>query len=240
VLYDHQLKFVNALLKQLPPEQVLPSAGKAVPILLPSYLRSPPVRQGPFLFQPAPHELDQSPGGDATDIVYTTFDDNPRGDSERFGVIMVAFQDGKVDVCLDLDKIEAKWGASKMVRLVNSHALSYVDIRFQEDLPVLTVTETIDLGCVSKLIQSQVANVADILAQNHPVFHRDPIYADTVYVYHAFGMHCILLRSWARALAHAISTSSDNSTSAELEAVLAADQGADTIYMVDTFSPFEK
>lgn len=72
-------------------------------------------RQGPFLLQPAPPEI--GPGDDdaensATDIVYLTLDedeDATEGATEKLGVIGIVYQDGKVDICLDTDKVEAKW-----------------------------------------------------------------------------------------------------------------------------------
>jgi nucleoporin NUP82 len=50
--------------------------------------------------------------GDATDIVYLAFgadDDEGEGETERLGVVLMAYQDGRVDVCLDVEKLEAKW-----------------------------------------------------------------------------------------------------------------------------------
>ena len=76
-------------------------------------MKNPPLRQGPFLLQPAPLTLDGSEEGDATDIMYLAFDKDDEfdddGETERLGLVLVAFQDGKVDVCLDVDKIEARW-----------------------------------------------------------------------------------------------------------------------------------
>lgn len=77
-------------------------------------------RQGPFLLQPSPRTLEGGEGGDATDIVYLAFgtdeDDEGEGETERLGVVLVVFQDGKVDVCLDVEKVEARW-ESKMVSI---------------------------------------------------------------------------------------------------------------------------
>ena len=70
-------------------------------------------RQGPFLLQPSPRTLEGGEGGDATDIVYLAFgtdeDDEGEGETERLGVVLVAYQDGRVDVCLDVEKVEARW-----------------------------------------------------------------------------------------------------------------------------------
>jgi nucleoporin NUP82 len=71
------------------------------------------LRQGPFLLQPAPITLDGSEGGDVTDILYLSFDKDDEndddGETERLGVVLIVTQDGKVDVCLDVDKVEARW-----------------------------------------------------------------------------------------------------------------------------------
>ena len=78
----------------------------------PTTIKSLPLRQGPFLLQPAPHNLEGSEGGNATDITYLSFGnsfEDVEGETERLGVILIAFQDGKIDVCLDVDKVEARW-----------------------------------------------------------------------------------------------------------------------------------
>jgi nucleoporin NUP82 len=76
-------------------------------------MKTPPLRQGPFLLQPAPLMLDGSECGDVTDILYLSFDKDDEidddGDTERLGVVLIVGQDGKVDVCLDVDKVEARW-----------------------------------------------------------------------------------------------------------------------------------
>lgn len=113
-LYDYQHKYVTALIKQLPPGTVFPSVSRPVLIHPPSTIKSPPARQGPFLLQPSPRTLDGSDGGDATDITYLSFDaeggeDSDGKETEHLGVVVVAFQDGKVDICLDVDKVEARW-----------------------------------------------------------------------------------------------------------------------------------
>lgn len=70
-------------------------------------------RQGPFLLQPAPRTLDGVECSDAADIVYLVFgaddDDEGEGETDRLGIVLVAYQDGRVDVCLDVDKVEARW-----------------------------------------------------------------------------------------------------------------------------------
>lgn len=111
--YSYQHKYISALLKQLPPGTVFPATSRSVLLHPPTTVKSPPLRQGPFLLQPAPLILDGSEGGEATDILYLAFDKDDEtdddGETERLGVVLVVAQDGKVDVCLDVDKVEARW-----------------------------------------------------------------------------------------------------------------------------------
>lgn len=89
-----------------------PSA-RTVVIHPPTTIKNSVAKQGPFLFQPSPLPLEQSEGSDAaTDIVYMTFENSSLEDeaeAAQLGVILIVFQDGRVDVCLDVDKIEARW-----------------------------------------------------------------------------------------------------------------------------------
>jgi len=131
-IYDYQRKYVNALIKQLPPGTVFPAASRSVLMHPPPTIKSAPARQGPFLLQPSPRTLGGSEGGDATDIAYLAFGTDEEGDSEggeteHLGVVMIAFQDGKVDVCLDVEKIEARW-ESRQVRLPSCFMGRAVDL----------------------------------------------------------------------------------------------------------------
>ncbi|KZT12830.1 uncharacterized protein LAESUDRAFT_668845 [Laetiporus sulphureus 93-53] len=196
-LYEHQHKYVSALVKQLPPGTVYPAAPRTIRMYPPTVVKNIPVRQGPFLLQPSPRSLEGSDGGDATDIAYMAFgsdiEEEFEGETERLGVIVAAFQDGRVDVYLDVEKVEARWEHKK-------HPDS--------DLPMLAVYETIDLGIVDML--SKVATstsesaLLDLIQANHPVFLSDPIHDDMIYVYHAFGVHALQLGPVLRSLAHAL------------------------------------
>ena len=57
--------------------------------------------------------IDGSEGGDATDITYVAFgsdvEEGVEGETERLGLVLAAFQDGRVDVYLDVEKVEARW-----------------------------------------------------------------------------------------------------------------------------------
>ncbi|KAI0796551.1 nuclear pore component-domain-containing protein [Abortiporus biennis] len=195
-LYDYQHRYVSALLKQLPPGTAFPAAPRAINMHPPTTIKSKPIRQGPFLLQPSPRELDGSEGVDATDITYLTFgtndDEESDGETERLGVVLITSKDGKVDICLDVEKVEAKWEHRGHVN---------------NDLPMLAVYETIDLGLVFNLSRS---SAKELLQGNHPVFLRDPIQDETVYVYHAFGVHALLLGPLLRNLAAALRDDNSN------------------------------
>ena len=119
-LYDYQHKYVSALLKQLPPGTAFPATSRPVSVHPPSTIKAKAIRQGPFLLQPSPRMLEYSEGADATDILCMSFggdsDEEEESDVERLGVVLVAFQDGKIDVCLDVEKIEAKWEHRQVCR----------------------------------------------------------------------------------------------------------------------------
>lgn len=118
-MYEYQHKYVGALVKQLPTGTVFPAESRYVVLHPPTTIKNATIRQGPFLLQPSPLSVEGSEGGDATDIVYLAFgndeEEGSEGETERLGVVMVAYQDGKVDVCLDVDKVEARW-ENKQVR----------------------------------------------------------------------------------------------------------------------------
>lgn len=128
-IYAYQLKYVISLSRQIPESSssILATSSRTVNINAPSIARSRPMVQGPFLLQPSPLEL-QGEEGQATDIAYIDvtgssslhLDDN--GNEERLGVIALSYSDGKVDVCLDAEKIEAIW---EPVKVFNSPHLSY-------------------------------------------------------------------------------------------------------------------
>ena len=123
VLYEYQHKYVTALVKQLPSGTPFPTQSQTVPIRPPTTIKHEPLRQGPFLLQPSPLAVEGSEGGDATDIIYTVLgneeDDEYDGETEKLGIVMIAYQDGKVDVCLDVDKVEARW-EKKTVKFISS------------------------------------------------------------------------------------------------------------------------
>jgi nucleoporin NUP82 len=73
---------------------------------------------------------------------------------------------------------------------------------------MLAVYETIDLGLISSLSRISCSPtdtpIMGLLQGNYPVFHTDPIHDDTVYVYHAFGVHALYLGPMLQSLAAAL------------------------------------
>ncbi|KAF9263555.1 hypothetical protein L218DRAFT_901764 [Marasmius fiardii PR-910] len=189
-LYDYQRRYVTALLKQLPPGTVFPAPSRSVIMHPPTIIKSSPTRQGPFLLQPSPRMLQGSDGGDATDIAYLSlgcdYDRESEGDeasAESLGFVFITYQDGKVDLCLDVEKVEARWESKQIP---------------SSDLPMLAVYESIDLGLVSLLtsLSSSKPNQSalELLQGNQPIIIPDPVHSDTLYVYHAFGVHALNLQ----------------------------------------------
>nr|GAT54001.1 predicted protein [Mycena chlorophos] len=219
LLYDYQRKYVSALIKQLPPGTVFPATSRSVPMHPPSTVKVKPTRQGPFLLQPAPRTIPGSEGGDATDLMYISFgseedrDAGDGGETGHLGVVLVAYQDGKVDVCLDVEKVEARWDVST---------------KREMELPMLAVYETIDLGLVTTL-----AGQLNLLEGNYAAFLADPIHDDTVYVYHAMGVHSLNLGQLLHNLSSALRADDENTA---LSSALKKATGTSVTPIVTTFS----
>jgi nucleoporin NUP82 len=133
--------------------------------------------QGPFRLQPAPHELEDTDGGDAVDIAYLGSGDKHSSvlENDGVGVLVIAYQDGKVDVCIDIEKAEGKWIDTSDER----------PDTMTNDLPCLVVYETIDIG--------RGMNPNRSIMGNYPVLVIDPVLSCILYVYHAQGIHSISL-----------------------------------------------
>ncbi|KAG9039651.1 hypothetical protein FRB95_009232 [Tulasnella sp. JGI-2019a] len=254
VMFDRQFKFIHTLLKQTTSRQVpsVPRNATDMPSRL-VHIRRPesgigsqvPVRQGPFLLTPAPDELEEGNGEDASDITYILCSSNPqqcdtawtnedinelpsepRRREEDLGVILVAHGSGMIDVCLDTDKIHALWEDSQSL---------------DEDasLPVLTVYETIDLGLASS---TSGAGAEALLASNAPLFYPHPFEHGTLYVSHAFGIHSLDLSPWSTLFTNAMLHDSAVEKRARRRWADVIEQAPETdvTCLIDTFSPENK
>lgn len=244
-LFDYQRKYVSALLKQLPPGS---SASDLQPasIRAPSTIKHEPMRQGPFLLQPAPRALEGSDGGDATDIAYLSFGGtDPSGaELERLGAVLIAYQDGRVDVCLDVEKVEARWSIKQVWYSIPCH--QYSQHLFQSStpgLPMLAVYETIDMGLITLLKTNSGPNerLLDLLRANFPMFYRDPVHSDIVYIYHAFGVHSLDFSSLVEPLADALQhAGEEDGGESSLANAVEASKGTAVQRLVSTFSTHQK
>lgn len=201
-IYNLQLQYVNALVRQVTatPSPSSSAAGddadpwtSLTPITAPLHLPGAPALQGPFLLQPGTVDLENftAEGGEeprACDIAYVGYGGaastrGGEGEGESLGVIVTAWNDGKVELMVEVEKVEARWGH-----------------KATDEAPSLVVYETLDLGLAAELLNGPSSLprevVDDVLPLNYPVITRDPLYADTLYVQHAFGAHCIGIGGW--------------------------------------------
>ena len=106
---------------------------------------------------------------------------------------------------------------------------------------MLAVYESIDLGIVSTLTKASNrpgASLLDLVQGNYPVFQSDPIHDDTLYVYQAFGVHVLNLRSLLKSLAAVLRDGNDSEagSSSGLEASLETVKSTDVQPILLTFS----
>ncbi|ODQ53724.1 hypothetical protein SAICODRAFT_6971 [Saitoella complicata NRRL Y-17804] len=120
-----------------------------------------PAIQGPFLFQPAPLYFSDDEIY-ATDITYVS--------SGFIGVLVIASSDGKLDVCLDVEPVEAMWANAG------------------QNCPVVSVYESINLG-----LEKYANKFAPVLLKDE---HAPGIF----YIKHCAGVHQINVSTWLAAL----------------------------------------
>ncbi|KAI1314958.1 hypothetical protein EDD11_001442 [Mortierella claussenii] len=185
-------EWLDSLLESMQPH---PFSDEMVIVHSPVLKVATPTRQGPFLYQPAPIELEDDDNR-ANDILCL--------DTEATEVIAVAHSSGKVDVCIVVDRPAPRWGLPR--KLKNNGKYAAHEDR-HEDLPVISVYESIDLGLLKIFGTSSITTTGGYSLQekrmgipNHPVLEADPKYGDTFYVYHEAGAHCISIRPWLEEL----------------------------------------
>ncbi|KAG0310912.1 hypothetical protein BGZ99_010466 [Dissophora globulifera] len=159
-------------------------------------------RQGPFLFQPAPIELEDDDNR-AYDILSL--------ETEAAEVLAMAYSSGRVDVCIAVERPSARWTVQQ-VRKKDSGSYGFDDTVEDEDedddyFPTISVYESIDLGLLrvfgtTNSTQGGGYGMAEqrLGIPNHPVLAADAMYGDTFYVYHEAGAHCISIVPWLEEL----------------------------------------
>lgn len=188
---------------------------------------------GPHLLRPAPIELSDRREPSACDILVSRVSSDEGGTSsdahkEALTIVVVAMDDGRVDVCMAISGGQAAWSetrreqeqtmsrravkprtpraGSKAGRFTLSDSdeteeeEDEADETFEtedltqhtaESLPTLLVYESIDLS-------AGLGSPDEVLSL--PSLVLDPIYSDTVYVYHSAGAYALSFRPWSARL----------------------------------------
>ncbi|KAG0148788.1 hypothetical protein CROQUDRAFT_654356 [Cronartium quercuum f. sp. fusiforme G11] len=235
----HSLDFLNAIEKLSQAREDL--ASGALPptselIDLYGMLKARPLRQGPFLMQPSPIELNTESEELATDLIHVRYqsqsstshpDSDPSASS--VGVFMIAYQ-SRIDVHIEVDKIEPCWQPHGVVLSEETEQL----------LPVLITHETIDLQ-LPKDIQTVEDTFGIASDQENRLsihFVRDTRHPDVVFVWHRFGVQAVSMFRWIERLTGIFQ---DYSTSAsippaDLQQAINGLGGGDVKWVVKTAS----
>nr|CAG8564606.1 12144_t:CDS:10 [Entrophospora candida] len=139
----------------------------------PANIQNDLLLQGPFSMRPNPLELSHHPF-DASDIIYLN--------TQPTSVIVIASSNGRLDIFLEVDKIEAFWEIQGLNEFIDS--------------PVLLLYESIDLGFIKSFVtptSNSPFSSKITTSLNHPVLLEDPQYKDMFYVCNFAGVHAIRL-----------------------------------------------
>lgn len=99
---------------------------------------------------------------------------------------------------------------------------------------MLAVYEMIDLGIVSMLSKVD-GSLLELLHENYPVFSRDPIHDEALYLYHSFGVHALNLGALLQSLAVALRAENENREGLLLQEIQKS-QGIGVQPILSTFS----
>ncbi len=122
-LYDQQSIYVHSLIKTIPSFENPPHSNQVVPVQRPIIIKVDPVVQGPFLMQPAPDEKELADGfGEgACDLLYVSYRKSQKKAKEascspEISLLLIVYQHGRVDICVDLEKVEPVWHSNSVSR----------------------------------------------------------------------------------------------------------------------------
>lgn len=122
-LYDQQSIYVHSLIKTIPSFENPPHPNQVVPVQRPIIIKVDPVVQGPFLLQPAPDEkeLAEGFGEGACDLLFVSYRKSQKKAKETpsspdISLLLIAYQNGRVDICVDLEKVEPVWHLNSVSR----------------------------------------------------------------------------------------------------------------------------
>ncbi|KAG5519929.1 hypothetical protein PMAC_000206 [Pneumocystis sp. 'macacae'] len=130
----------------------------------PNISKFPVLVQGPFLFQPAPLEFSSKHVVASNIIALGT---------NTIGVLAISYTDGKIDICIEVDRIEPKWLLNK-----NEH---------YQSISYLSTYESIMVMDSKNVFKSAENNIKDSF------LIRDLRRADTFYFYYKTGIYSIML-----------------------------------------------
>ncbi|ORY54488.1 hypothetical protein BCR35DRAFT_335787, partial [Leucosporidium creatinivorum] len=254
-IYNHQLHYVNSLLRLAQSSSSTAETEEApnsstVSILTPHHpTPDPPALQGPFLLQPGSRDLENGVEDPrATDLAYLAY----RGEGEEaeqgeaMGVLVVCWNDGKVELGVEGEKVEGKWSAGGAARRETTprrrkggFSAYDSDEDEQEEVdapPTLLIYETISLGLSSLLPPASIDQT--LSTTSYPTITLDPLYSsDTIYIKHALGAHCVGIRSWAEGLRKALKSSEEEGEEGEVERELKKGKKSSVAWVLKTVSP---
>ncbi|KAI9607003.1 hypothetical protein KEM48_001660 [Puccinia striiformis f. sp. tritici PST-130] len=150
-----------------------------------------PVRQGPFLMTPSPIETNENEEETVSDLLHFRSNDG-------LGVFMIAYQT-RIDVCLEVEKIEPKWTSTSDLEEKTT------------ELPTLVTYECIDLDLTDQ--DSLDSDEEGMDSHRQLKMKIDERYQDTIYVSHRLGVDEISIQPWIESLIRGLSTEQDGGLS---------------------------
>ncbi|GAA5975834.1 hypothetical protein JCM5350_000749 [Sporobolomyces pararoseus] len=226
--FSLELQFLQTLLRQIPnrEDNEEEEGGEFLefnsPISRPSLQ---PIPSGPYLFSPSTTELSntsttvESPH--ASDIISLSIGTSANsttsketesvggGEGEGLGILLIVYSDGKMEVCLQIEKPQPKFkgeftSQALVLRSRGAGGVLEEEEEEEEELPILWVSETLDLGYLNEVPKGKEGELLDE-GRNWPILKRDPLYANgndstTVWIYSRFGVQCFVLGDRVRQL----------------------------------------
>lgn len=193
--------------------------------------------------QPTPdeNELADGFGEGACDLLYVSYrgpQKKPKevSSSPEISLLLIAYQHGRVDICFDLDKVEPVWHSNSVsrpspVRQIIGSSRQYVQV-----LPRLAVFESVDLGITAALRSS--GRELQELDENWIFLQVDPLYPDTVHVYHHLGLQSLQMDEWLGAITEVMEKDPQNQDA--MAAALEEANPTTVEWIVDTFTGMER
>ncbi|PKC68019.1 hypothetical protein RhiirA1_417382 [Rhizophagus irregularis] len=131
--------------------------------------------QGPFNINPEPLTISDH-SYEASDILMLG--------TEPLNVLVVAFTNGRIDICIETEKIEAMW---QIPAIVPGEYTAHD----------LILYECIDLGYIKDYVVPSTGYEPQLTTSiNRPCLVPDPYYRDIFYIYHLAGVHGINVKGW--------------------------------------------